>query len=138
MGKLTENDLKVKQREEALARLLTLKVHPNVVRDFRDEILNCSEDGILFWLDEEEEGFIKAWEKKTNHMVYHVIKNHMSFGTAYSLLYVSKYESEWELDKEFLADGCPFVYVLNSEGRELSEYGTIGVRPAYGGVLRTQ
>lgn len=67
----------------------------------------------------------------------HVIDNPTSIGRMHSYLYVSSNEEEWEQDRQDLKDGCPIVYVENVDDELLSEFGSIGIEPRNGGVVRT-
>lgn len=57
-----------------LARMKTLKLHENVVREFeKDDIINQSEHGgILFWLDDNQKALVERFEKEYNAVVYQV------------------------------------------------------------------
>lgn len=137
---MSENtvDIIAKQKAEALARMKKLNLHPNAIKEFAEEgKLNLSRRGILFWLDEDEQKMVKKFEEKTGNLVYHVILNQMEFGLCYSLLYVSPREEEWESDRKDLNEKYPFAFVVNADVPEFSEYGTIGIKPMFGGVLRT-
>lgn len=128
----------VKQKEEALKRMKELRIYGNAVKEFRNERkLNCSERAILFWLEEEVEQKVREWEEKTGNMAYHLIKDTFEGGDCYSFLYVSPRPSEWEGDREDLKEGYPLVYCMNMESWG-SAYGTIGIKPCMGGVLRTE
>lgn len=130
-------DLMLKQRQECLERLRILGVLPNVRKEFKEEQkLNCSEYyGALFWLTDEVKEMVRGFEEKYDAMVYHVVKSRTEFGDAYAMLYVSKDADEWESDREYLkTDGEAIAYVVNGE---VAEIGSIGVRPQYGGVVRT-
>lgn len=83
-------------RVEAVKRLEVLKVHENVLREFREEEkLNRSERlGILYWLNDEEQAMVKEFEEKHEAVVYHVIHQHTNIGEMYSLLYVSLEDGE--------------------------------------------
>lgn len=136
---MTENiEMRIKQELEAEKRIKMLNLHPNAIKEFKEgHKLNLSEKGILFWLNEEEEKMVRAWEDETGNIVYHVVKNNMEFGLCYSLLYVSDNEEEWEDDNADLAEGYPLVYVMNVDDDFCSEYGSIGIKPFFGGVIRT-
>ena len=125
--------------EEALERMKVLKLHPNVIREFKNERkLNLTEPwGALYWLNEEQDKMVKEFEKKTCAIVYHVIRSNTTIGEMYSLLYISKHEEEWEMDREDLSAGQVFAYVINKTIPDFSEYGTIGIKPFIGGVVRT-
>ena len=60
-------------------------------------------------------------------------------GDLLSLLYVSNDESSWDEDREWLVneDGLMYSMVINLDDDTFSEVGTIQVRPAMGGVVRT-
>ena len=131
--------MKAKQRTEALKRMELLKLHENVIDDFKEiNLLNQSEHGgILYWVEGEMEKKIREWEEKTGNLVYHVIHDYTEFGELLSLLYVSAYEDEWEMERADLVDGYPLAYVMNLTDDWCSEYGSIGIRPQWGGVVRT-
>jgi len=61
------------------------------------------------------------------------------FGICDNLLFVSKYEDEWESEVEKTDDPNKFYvfsYVVNHTCEWCSEYGTIGVKKVFGGLLR--
>lgn len=134
-----KTDVRAAQVTEALRRMKKLNLHENVIREFREKgKLNRSESqmGSLYWLDETEEKMVRDWEKETGNVVYHVIKTPMEFGLCYSLLYVSTYADEWEMDNEDVEAGTPCVYVLNADDPLCSEYGSIGIAKRFGGLVR--
>ena len=136
---LTKMAMKTKQRTEAWKRMELLTLHENVIDDFKEiNLLNQSElGGILYWVEGEMEKKIREWEEKTGNLVYHVIHDYTEFGELLSLLYVSQYEDEWETDREDIQDGYALAYVMNLTDDWCSEYGSIGIRPQWGGVVRT-
>lgn len=127
------------QIEEGIKRLRKLGVLPKVVSEFKKGTLNRSENlGLLYWLDDEEIQMVKDFESENNAVVYHVIKTYTTeFGIMYSLLFVSQYEEEWEMDNNYLDENLTFAYVVNVNCPEFSEFGAIGVAPGVGGVKRT-
>lgn len=66
--------------------------------------------------------------------VYAVIHNLTAFGECYSLLYISKY---YEDRNSMFGKGWAFAYVWNKTYEECSEFGSIGVKAALGGLVRT-
>jgi len=98
---------------------------------------NVSEHGgILFWLDDEQQEMVKIFEEKYNAVVYHVIHNYTKFGELYSLLYVSQHEQEWDYDRDDIKHNIALSYVVNINEESFSEFGSIGIKPQYGGVIR--
>lgn len=131
-------DLKEKQLEEALERIKVLNLHPNVAKELKKENkLNISEHmGALFWLKDGEDEIIRKIEEEYGVFVYHCIRSHTQMGMLLSCLYVSSSEDEWEMERADLKDNCPFAYVYNANIPDFSEFGSIGVRPMFGGVVR--
>ncbi len=130
---------KERMKEEAIRRLKMLRVHPNVIRDFVEENkLNYSENGILFWVDNNREWAdrVSKWQEKSECMVYHVIYNRTKSGEFLTLLFVSKYEEDWEIETKGLKEGFPEAYVINLDDDFCSEMGTVGIAMRYGGVVR--
>ena len=126
------------QKEEALKRMKKLNLLGEVRNHFRIyEKVFLSEKGIIWELDEMETKMVREWENNTGNLVYHVIKTNMEFGLCYSFLYVSKHTEKWQMDNEDLGNGYPFVYVKNMDCDCFSEYGSIGIAPIWGGLIRT-
>lgn len=126
-----------KQLDEGVRRLRKLSVMPNVVTEFKEGKLSRSDyGGILYWLDDKEVKMVKAFEKENKAVVYHVIKSYSQFGELYSLLFVSQYEDEWEMDNNDLDENLTFAYVVNVDCPDCSEFGTIEIMPCIGGVAR--
>lgn len=44
---------------------------------------------------------------------------------------------EWTYDRRDIQEGCPLAYVENMTYPDCSEFGSVGVRPVNGGVVRT-
>ena len=134
--------MKEKMKEEALRRMKKWGLHENVIREFKDEDkLNKSErsfaPGILYYLNEEEENMIKEWEAIYGGLVYHVIHDYTNIGELYTLLFVSKYEEEWEYDNTDMEVEEALCYVINKDYEQNSEFGHCAIRPANGGLERT-
>lgn len=130
---------KMKQKQEAMERMKQLRLYPNIIKEFaKEDIVNLSEHGgMLYWLNRDQQKIVREFEEKYDAVVYHVIHNNTEFGELYSLLYVSEYEEEWEDDRSDLKDGCPIAYVENIDDGICSEFGSIGIRMQFGGLVRT-
>ena len=102
------------QKSEAIKRMKALKVFPEAIAQFEfDDLVNCSEGGILYWLDEEQKQMVTDFEQEYGGLVYMVIHNKTEFGELYNMLYVSKHADEWQYDNEDLKDGYAYAYVKN-------------------------
>lgn len=125
-------------KKEAIKRMKKLDFHPNVLSDFKSEILNKSEImGFLFWLEDEELEAVREFEEEHESIVYHVIHQTADFGELYSFLYVKLDDEEWKMDDEGLKQNEVLAYVWNKTFPERSEFGYIGIKPCIGGLVRT-
>lgn len=129
-------EMMVKEGEK---RMRALEMLPQPIAEFKREgLLNQSEQmGALYWLNDEEKKMVADFEEENGGVVYHVIHSFTNIGELYSLLYVSQYEEEWEMDMEDLKNGSALAYVINKDMPDCSELGSIGVKPMFGGVVRT-
>ena len=137
MSYLTEQKTELAQAQvaEAFLRMRSLKIRGNAIKEFlKSGKLNLSKGGVLYWLDHEEQEMVKEWEMETGNMVYHVIKDNPEIGLLYTFLYVSRHTEEWETDREDIENNIAFTYVTDNC---FGEYGTVGIAPMCGGVIRT-
>lgn len=127
------------QKQEAIERMKMLKLHKNAIREFeKNDIINKSEHGgILYWLEDNEIELVKEFEMKYDAVVYHVIHNYTDIGELLSLIHVSKIELQWEYERNELKNGCTFAYVINLNDNWCTEFGSIGIKPQFGGLMRT-
>ena len=126
------------KKTEAIARMKMLKLHENPIREFEKENkLNLSEHGgMLYWLSDEQKAMVKDFEEENNALVYHVIHNYMDFGELLTFLYVSDYKEEWKLDRNDLKQGYALAYVKNIDDDFCSEFGSVEIKPQFGGLVR--
>lgn len=132
--------MKEKMRAEAIERMKILNLHPNVLNEFKNENkINFSEFnlGILYWADEKQMQYVKAFEEKYDCIVYHLIHDITSIGELLTMLYVSKNEEEWEEDRGNLKKGYAYAYVENITDELCSEIGGVMIQQKNGGVIRT-
>ena len=125
---------------EAIKRMKALKIFNQTIRQFeRENLVSCSEPpmGANYWIDEEQEKLVKAFEEEYNALVYFVVRSYTAFGKLDAFLYVSDYEEEWEMDNEDINDGYVMSYVHNYDMTDCSEFGSIGVQERFGGLVRT-
>ena len=137
---------KLEMKQEAIKRLEILDLHPHVLPNFVNEgRIHVSEYqkilgqdvGVLFWANDEQMKYIREFEEKNGVLVYHAILTPFIFGECLSLLYVSKYEIEWEQERAALRRGRTPAYVYNIKDPDYSEAGMISIRKAFGGLIRT-
>ena len=132
-------EFKQKQKIEAINRMKKLKIHKNAIKDFeKEDKINFSEWlGALYWADEKLDEILAEFKKDNpGYLPYHAIHTQTTFGELYSILYVGTDEDEWKLDNEDLNDGYAMSYVYNCDTPEFSEFGTIAIKPSFGGLVR--
>lgn len=125
-------------REECIKRMEMLKLDRHCINAFkRGEIWESEGYGTLYELNDKEKKMVEEFEKNNpGCMVYHLIHNVFEFGECYSMLFVGNEVGEWELEKEELREGYVFSYVKNVTDEYCSEFGSIVVRPSFGGLIR--
>lgn len=80
---------------------------------------------------------IKKFEEENNALVYMVVRAFTAFGVMDSLLYVSDYKEEWEMDDEDIDNKIVMTYTINNDMPDCSEFGSIGFRLGSGaGLIR--
>ena len=123
---------------EAIKRMEKFKLHPNTIRDLKNGKVNVSKQmGALYWADKDEQEIIAKFEYEHNALVYHAIYTPAQFGRCLSLLFVSQYEEEWEMDNKDIEELYPLAMVINLDDEWCSDMGCIGVQPMFGGLVRT-
>lgn len=133
-----------KKLNEAINRMKKLNLLPEIIKEFKkdQDLVQYSEPtplgGILYWIRNNPEWMeaVQEFEGKHNALVYHAVHSYTEFGELLSLLFVSDYEEEWEYDNEDLDDGYVMTYTLNLDDPIFSEFGTIAVKSAAGGLMR--
>lgn len=128
------------RKSEAIKRMEALKLDKTCINAFKKGNVWMSETkfGALYEINDKNViQKIKDFEKEHDCTVYHCIHNYLEFGECYSFLYVSNYEDEWESDNEDLKEGYPIVYVWNVDEEDFSEFGSIGIKSVFGGLVRT-
>ena len=129
------------KKAEALKRMKMLDLYSPYIKAFekKDEIFLSEMTGGVYELSNEKElkAKIKEFEEEHNALVYHVIRTMTNIGELYSFLYISDYEEEWDMDNASLEEGYTLAYVWNKDDEWCSEFGEIGVRGKFGGIVRT-
>lgn len=115
-----------------------LHLSSHCISVFRNgEIWESEGLGALYELNDKEKEILKEFNQNNQGcLVYHIIHNKFEFGECYTILFVSNYEEEWEQDKEDINNNIAFVYVKNIDYEDCSEFGTIALRPSFGGLIR--
>ena len=116
-----------------------MKLHPNVLNDFREGVINCSEEPLstLFWANDEQKKIIEKIEEKGLCKVWHIIKGKYRFDGEYEqietyLLAIEEAEELPEWNDGYLARSYSRFLTANT-----SDYGDVVIKPNNGGLKRT-
>lgn len=127
------------KKKEALKRMKALNIYSETISQFEEEDLlsySVAPLGTNFWLNKEQREIVKKFEEEYNALVYFIVRTETELGTMDSFLYVSDHEDEWEMDNEDLEYGYVVAYVYSYDAPEFSEFGSIAVKPRFGGLVR--
>ena len=124
--------------DEAIERMKLLKLDKQCIEAFtKGKVWESEGFGALYEVNEKEQMIIDKFEANNKDcLVYHMIHNKFEFGECYSILYVSSDKEEWQKDKEDIKDGYVFAYVENIDDDWCSEFGSIAIKPSFGGLVR--
>lgn len=129
------------KKAEAIKRMKALDLYKPYITLFEkdNQIFMSEMTGGVYEFNDNEElvAKVKAFEEEHSALVYHVIRTMTTFGELYNFLYVSDYEEEWEMDNADIKGGYALAYVWNKTDEWCSEFGSIGVRGQFGGIVRT-
>lgn len=134
------------QKENAVKYLERIGCYKPYLKAFKDKgIVTMYESfgGYYVTPDDEPELFnkIKEVEERLGGTVYAVIHNLFEFGECYTMLWSGKYEEDEPYSVEDWDEDDPsthavFAWVWNKSCDDYSEFGTVGIKAALGGLLR--
>ena len=123
---------------EAIERMKLLKLDNPCIEAFtKGSVWESEGYGALYQLRDNEQEIVDKFEASHKDcLVYHMIHNVYEFGECYSILYISPDKEEWEQDKADIKEGYVFAYVENIDDPWCSEFGSIAIKPSFGGLVR--
>lgn len=131
------------KKAEAVARMKLLGIYPETIDQFeREDLVSISEPpfGAFYWAEGEDLERIRQFEQEHNALVYVVIRSYTNIGKMDSMLFVSDYPEEWEMDRNDLAGDVTswqqVAYVYNHDAPDCSEMGAVGIAPTGAAGLR--
>lgn len=133
--------IRMDKKAEAVARMKLMGIFPETIRQFEEDgKVSISEPplGAFFWAEEGDLERIQAFEMENNALVYLIIRSYTDIGKMDSYLFVCDDESEWEIDREDIAENQALAYVYNFDVPYFSEFGSIGFKKTIAaGLVRT-
>ena len=134
------NATREEKKAKALEIMKKLDIYQPYIDGFRDEDQVCFFENFGgYWAYQEREllNKIQEFETKHNCLVYAVTHEFTEFGELYDFLIITDYKEEWQtlIHGERGQYGV-FSYVWNKSYEWCSEFGTIGIQSAFGGISR--
>ena len=130
-------------KEEGIKRMKKLGLANFFIEEFekKDKVYVSNIDNVkdYYPIDEylEYKKIKEDFEKESGHKVIHAIKSNTNFGTILDLIFISKYEDDWEYDFNKYNDKFYVMSMANNlTDRNLSDMGTIEVINIEGRLIR--
>lgn len=137
---------KEQQKKNAVRYLGTIGCYKPYLKAYKDKGIVTMYEGFSgYYLDpadgsDETELIEKIHEIEEAYggTIYAVIHNIAGFGELYTMLWSGKYEEDEAYSVEDYGDGSygVFAWVWNKTNEDCSEFGTVQIKPALGGLLR--
>ena len=130
------NTMRERQEDEAVLRMDLMGIYEDVIIMFQnDGTVMMSENGKYYPLDDQLKEDIRRFEQEHEATVFMVVRMNTMYGQLDSLLFVGKYDEEWEISREDLEDGYALSYTINRDYPDCSEMGSISFRTTPEGVI---
>lgn len=133
---------KSEMKKIAIEHLKALNIYRPYIAEFRKNgTVTMFERFVGYYINEmngytELESRIKEFERDYEAMVYAVTHEYLEFGECYTFLYVDKNDPN-----NLTIDGglyYVYAYVWNKTMDYCSEFGSVGIQSAYGGIVRRE
>ena len=131
---------KSEMKKIAIEHLKALNIYRPYIAEFRKNgTVTMFERFGGYYINEmngytELESRIKEFERDYEAMVYAVTHEYLEFGECYTFLYVDKNDpNNLTIDDDLY---YVYAYVWNKTMEYCSEFGTVGIQSAYGGIVR--
>ena len=127
-------------KQKAVEILREMDVYSLYIKAFeKNDVVTMFERYAGFWAYQypELQDKIKEFERAHKCVVYAVTHEYFEFGECYTFLVVTAYKSEWKtLVTKSKDNFYAFSYVWNKDDDLCSEFGTVGIKSAVGGIRR--
>lgn len=142
-------------KDEAVRRMRAVKYFNPSIREFSENnriMVNCPPYGAHYYIDDFDDDGTDATERyraerlealekirEWGYLPYAAIIQITNIGYLTTILYVSKYKEEWDMEFEAWEDKpyfTTFSYVINHDDLICSEFGDVTVMPTIAGGLK--
>lgn len=115
--------------KEAITRMKLLNFDDNIIEELKNNAIYIQENSSLRLPTPQERALIdEVADRESIGLIYYVIHQFTNIGELYSMLFVSNFEEDWEIERkdcERKEDISSFVY--NVTQPDFSEMGYIGI-----------
>ena len=127
-----------KQKTEAIKRLELMGVRRDVLKSFEKKgAVTLCVAGRYYPVSATMKKEIRDFEREHDATIYLVVRMFTIYATLDALLFVGKYEEDWEMELEDIKEGYAMAYNINRDCPECSEMGSIVFRTTNdGGIVR--
>lgn len=128
--------MREKQKAEAVKRLELMGIREDVRRKFKEDgtVMFCNNEQYRP-VDEEMAEEIRKFEQEHDATVFLAVRMFTLIADLDALLFVGKYEEEWESQQNDLKDGYAMSYTINRSYPDCSEMGDIFFRVTKDGAI---
>ena len=128
--------MREKQKAEAAKRLELMGIREDVRRRFEEDetVMLCNNEEYRP-VDEETAEEIRGFEREHDATVFLAVRMFTVIADLDALLFVGKYEEEWESQQNDLKDGYAMSYCINRDYPDCSEMGDIAFRITKDGAI---
>lgn len=130
---------KEQQKQNAIHNLKKIGCYKPYIKAYIDGTITMYEGFGGYYIDNKElMNQIQEIEDRYDGTVYAVIHSFTGFGELYTMLWTTGYEGDAEYDVEDCGHNqfACMSYVWNKTYDDCSEFGTVIIKPALGGLLR--
>ena len=115
-------------RQEAVIRMRLLGIPEAMIQSFEDDntIVICPEGGPLVLMYGRGKA-VADFEAEHKVVVYCIVYSQINGMLLENMLYVSRFQNEWEMEKQELKRRAVLAYVNNISDPDNSEFGHIGI-----------
>lgn len=134
------NITRAEKKAKAIEVMTALDIYKPYIKGFKENDQVCFFESFGgYWVFQESkiEAKMHEIEEKYDCLVYAITHEYTQFGELYDFLIITDYKEEWdELPQKKASRHYAFAYVWNKDDEWCSEFGTIEIQSAFGGVKR--
>lgn len=121
------------KQKEAMQRMMKLGLSKEVIDDFKEGTVNMSIYGTNVPIFDVLLNELIQRSGLKDPCIYYLIQDETGMT---SILYVSNYKDDWEMERMYIDSNVIYAYVINHSEPSFSEIGAIGILNINGCLIR--